>query len=62
MQNINDMSIIVVYILKDFGNAPFYIHCLFHMAGLRMFPLPFYPLAQWPMICHKLYLLMLFLR
>ena len=28
-------------ILKDFRNAPFYIHYLFHMANLRMFPLSF---------------------
>ena len=29
------------YILKDFRNAPIYIHCLFHMADLRMFPTSF---------------------
>ena len=33
------LNMLVVYILKDFGNAPFYIHCLFQMADLRMFPL-----------------------
>ena len=39
-------------ILRDFRNAQFYIHCLFHMFDLRMFSLSFYPLAQWTMICH----------
>ena len=28
-------------ILTDFRNAPIYIFCLFHMADLRMFSLPF---------------------
>ena len=28
--------------LKDFRNAPFYIHCLFHEADLRMFPVLVY--------------------
>ena len=26
-------------ILRDFRNAPFYIHCIFHMVNLRVFSL-----------------------
>ena len=29
------------HILRDFINASFYIHCLFHMVDLRMFSLSF---------------------
>ena len=47
-------------ILRDFRNAPFYIHCLFHTVDLRMFSISFYPLSQWIMICHDFDLLMLF--
>ena len=49
------------YILSDFRNAPFYIHCLFHIIDLRMFSLSFYPLAKWTIICHDFDLLMLFI-
>ena len=30
-----------LYILRDFRNAPFYIHCLFNMVNLRIFSLSF---------------------
>ena len=33
-------------ILRDFRNAPFYNHCLFHMIDLRMFSLSFFILFQ----------------
>ena len=33
-------------ILRDFRNAPFYIHCLFHMIDLRMFSLSYFILLQ----------------
>ena len=33
-------------ILRDFRNAPFYIHCLFHIINLRMFSLLFFILLQ----------------
>ena len=36
----------VMYILRDFRNAPFYIHCLFHMINLRMFSISFFILLQ----------------
>ena len=35
-----------INILKDFRNAPFYIHCLFQMADLRMFHLLFFILLH----------------
>ena len=35
-----------LYILRDFRNAPFYIHCLFHMIDLRMCSLLFFILLQ----------------
>ena len=35
-----------IYILRDFRNAPFYIHCLFHMIDLRMFSFSFFILLQ----------------
>ena len=25
-----------IYILRDFNNAPFYIHCFYHMVDLQM--------------------------
>ena len=34
------------HILKDFGNAPFYIPCLFHMADFRMFSLSLFILLH----------------
>ena len=34
------------FILRDFRNAPFYIHCLFHMINLRMFSLSFFIFLQ----------------
>ena len=49
-------------VLRDFRNAPFYIHCLYHMIDLRMFFfIKFYPLAPWTMICLDFDLLMLFI-
>ena len=49
-------------ILKDFRSAPFYIHCISHMANMRMFPLYFlHPLTQRTMICHNFDLLMLYI-
>ena len=33
-------------ILRDFKNAPFYILCLFHMIGLRMFSLTIFIFLQ----------------
>ena len=38
---------VLISILKDFRNAPFYIHRLLYMADLRMFPLSF--LSAYPM-------------
>ena len=34
-------STLTITILRDFKNAPFYNHCLFHMVDLRMFSLSF---------------------
>ena len=33
-------------ILRDFRNAPFYIHCLFYMIDLRMFSVSYFILLQ----------------
>ena len=33
----NSNKSIALYILREFKNAPFYMHCLFHMVNLRMF-------------------------
>ena len=50
MQHVKGLKLVrsVVYktILRDFRNAPFYIHCLFHMTNLRMFSLSFFILLQ----------------
>ena len=58
-----EASKLMQYILRDFRNAPFYIHFLFHMVDLRIFfSLSFfYPLVQLTMIRYTFDSLMLFI-
>ena len=39
----------IFYILNEFRNAPFYIHCLFHMDDLSMFPSEYHVLSSYTM-------------